>query len=327
MKRRDDIALVAGAALTRLRVAAAESIPRPPIVAILTARQPEGMLRYTDAFAQSMQAFGLAEGRDYEIVLRSTDGDVERMPRLLAELIALNPKAILTTDTPLTLAAKRATKEIPIVGIFIADPIGFGLVTSLAHPGGNVTGLLSSIDKLIVKQLELMLQVVPAAQRVGVLFNANNPANAEGVQFLRSDAAARSREFIPAGVRQAAEIDPTFQAFAREHAEAVFVFHDALFSRNAARITASALAAKLPTVFGFREFVEVGGLMSYGLSQIHQWQRAAAFTAKILSGTKPADLPVEVQPRLELVINLKTAKALGLNIPPSVMAFADDVIE
>ena len=327
MRRREIIALVAGAAFARPRIAAAESITGPSIVAILTARQPETMRRYTGAFVQSMRAFGLAEGRDYETVLRSTDGDAARAPKLLAELIALHPKAILTTDTPLTLAAKRATTEIPIVGIFIAAPVGFGLATSLAHPGGNVTGMLSSIDKLVVKQLQLLLQVVPAAQRIGVLFNANNPANATGVPFLLNDAAARSREFIPAGARQAAEIDTAFQSFAREHAEAVFVFQDALFARNAARIAALALAAKLPTVFGFREFVEIGGLMSYGLSQIHQWQRAAAFTAKILSGTKPADLPVEVQPRLELVINLKTAKALGITIPASIMAFADDVIE
>jgi len=321
------IALIGGTAVVWPGISVAQVTTTRSLVAILTARPPEAMRRYVNAFAQGIQEFGLVEGRDYEIVLRSTDGDTTRVPELLTELIALHPKVILTTDTPQALAAKRATNEIPIVGVFIADPVGFGLVASVARPGGNVTGLLSSIDRLVPKQLDLLLQVVPAATRVGVLLNANNPANVGGLRFLQTDTAARPLKLVPAELRQSSEIDAAFQAFVHEHVKAVFVFQDPLFLRNGERIAALALAARLPTVFGFREFVEVGGLMSYGLNLINQWRRAAAYAAKILEGTKPGDLPVEMQPRLELVINLKTAKALGVTIPASVLAFANDLIE
>jgi putative tryptophan/tyrosine transport system substrate-binding protein len=249
------------------------------------------------------------------------------VPVLLSELISLNPEVMVTQDTPLTLAAKQATKEIPIVGVFISDPVGFGLVINLARPGGNVTGLLSGIDRLVPKQLELLLRVVPAATRIGVLFNANNPANVGGMRLLQDDPAARSLKFVPAPLRQSSEIEVAFEAFAGKHVDAVFVFQDMLFSGNAERVATLALQARLPTVFGFRLQVEAGGLMSYGLNVTDQWRRAGEYAAKILKGVKPADLPVEMQPRLELVINLKTAKTLGLTIPPSVMAFANDVIE
>jgi putative tryptophan/tyrosine transport system substrate-binding protein len=327
LRRRELVALIGGAALAWPGIGAAEGATRRPIVAILQSRPPEATRRYTDAFAQSMQELGLVAGRDYEIVLRSTDGDATRGPALLTELIALDPAMILTVDTTQTLAAKRATQTIPIIGVLIADPVGFGLVSSIAHPGGNATGLLSSIDKLIVKQLGLLLQVVPAATRIGVLFNANNPANVAGAHILETDNTAPQLRFFLVPLRQSAEIETAFQSLARDRIEAVFVFQDGLFSRNAVRIAELALAARLPTVFGFREFVEVGGLMSYGLNLLAQWQRAAAYAAKILKGAKPADLPVEMQPKLELVINLKTAKALGITIPASVLAFANDVIE
>ncbi|HUC70932.1 MAG TPA: ABC transporter substrate-binding protein [Stellaceae bacterium] len=328
VKRREFVALIgaaatAGPAIARGQIAAA----RRPLVAILTQRSPEAMRRYVNAFAQGMQELGLVAQRDYEIVLRSTDGDATRAPQLLQELIGLGPQVILTTDTTLALAAKRATKVIPIVGVLIAAPVAFGLVASLARPGGNVTGLLSSVDRLPAKQLELLLRIVPGATRIGLLLNVDNPANVGGVRLLETDAAVRQLKFVSAAIRSSAEIDPVFQSFTREHVEALYVFQDALFTGNAERIAALALAARLPTVFGFRELVEAGGLMSYGLNVISQWRRAAAYAAKILRGAKPADLPVEMQPSLELVVNLKTAKALGITVPASVLAFANDVIE
>ena len=187
--------------------------------------------------------------------------------------------------------------------------------------------MLSSIDKLTPKQLDLLLQVVPKATRIGVLFNASNPANAAGARFIQADTAARSVRLVPAGLHNFGEIDAAFHTFASEQVDAVLMFQDSSFSSNSDRVAALALAARLPTVFGFRVHVEAAGLMSYGLNVPDQWRRVAAFAAKILHGTKPADLPVEMQPKLELVINLKTAKALGLAIPASVMAFANDVIE
>ena len=228
----------------------------------------------------------MIEGRDYDVAIRSTDGDVTRVPKLLAELIALKPAVILTTDTALALAAKRATKEIPIVGVLVAAPVEFGLVKSIAHPGGNFTGLLSSVGKLVPKQLELLQEVVPTATRIGVLFNASNPANSGGIPLLESDTASKPLlKLVPVGVRVPADIDTAFQAFAHDQVETVLVFQDALFSSNAKHIADLALTARLPTMFGFREQVEAGGLMSYGLNVIYQFRRTAAFVEKILKGT------------------------------------------
>jgi putative ABC transport system substrate-binding protein len=243
------------------------------------------------------------------------------------ELIALNPAVIMTPDTTITVAAKKATETVPIIGVGISDPVGFGLVASLAHPEGNVTGLLSSIDKSTVKQLEILLQAVPSATRVGVMFNANNPANVAGARLLQTDKPARAIKLFPIELRSSSDIETAFQVLAGEHAGAVLVFQDGIFLFNAAQIAASALKAGVPTVFGFREHVEAGGLISYGLNRDDLWRRAGAYAAKILKGAKPGDLPVEMRPKLELVINLRTAKALGITIPPSVMAFANDVIE
>jgi putative tryptophan/tyrosine transport system substrate-binding protein len=329
MRRRNFIALVGGAMSSWPVRILAQNITRRPVVAILTSRTLDKvMLRYSNAFDQGMQESRLIAGQDYDLVLRSTETDATRVPKLLTELILLNPTVILTSDTPLTLAAKRATKEIPIIGVAISDPVGFGLVASLARPGGNVTGLLSSIDKLVPKQLDLLLQVVPTAMRIGVLFNASNPANAGGAHFFfGGDTAAQSVKPILVGLHDSNEIEAGFDTFASEHVDVVLVFQDSLFTSNADKVAALALARRLPTVFGFRVQVEAGGLMSYGINVTSQWHRAAAFAAKILKGVKPADLPVEMQPKLELVINLKTAKTLGLTIPASVMALATDVLE
>jgi putative tryptophan/tyrosine transport system substrate-binding protein len=327
MQRRQLIALILGTALGEPVASLAQTPATVPCIAVLSSRSPDALQRYLDALGAALVKIGLVRKRDYMIAVRSTGGDATRIGQAVAEVIALRPAVIVTNDTPLTLAAKRATKEIPIVGVLIADPVGFGLVASLAHPGGNVTGLLSSVDKLVIKDVELLHQIAPSAKRIGVVFNAANPANAAGVPFLQANSAALAVNFLPAAVRTAADIDGAFRLFTREYADAVFVFQDALFSANQKRIAELALAARLPTVFGFREFVEAGGLMSYGLNVVAQWQRAAAFVDKILKGAKPADLPVELQPKLELVINATTAKALGLTIPPSVLAFADDVID
>lgn len=327
MRRRDAIALIGGTVLAGPAIAGGQVATPRPLVAILTQRSSEAMRRYVNAFAQGMQELGLVAQRDYEIVLRSTDGDAARAPQLLQELIGLGPQVILTADTTLALAAKRATKVIPIVGVLISAPVAFGLVASLARPGGNLTGLLSSVDRLPAKQLDLLLRIVPGATRIGLLLNADNPANVGGVHRLETDTALRQLKFVSAAIRSSGEMDPVFQGFTREHVEALYVFQDALFVGNPRRIAALSLAARLPTVFGFREFVEAGGLMSYGLNVVSEWRGAAAYAAKILRGAKPADLPVEMQPKLELVVNLKTAKALGVTIPASVLAFASDVIE
>jgi putative tryptophan/tyrosine transport system substrate-binding protein len=328
MRRREAVALIGGAVVAWPGIGVfADVSARRPLVAMLMQRPPEAVRRYMNAFAQGMQKLGLVEGRDFDIVQRSANSDPKRVPGLLTELIGLKPDVMLTGDTALTLAAKRATEAIPIVGVGIADPVGFGLVASLARPGGNVTGLLSGIDTLPAKQLELLLQVVPGVIRVGILLNVSNPGNVYGLHVLETDTAALPLKLVPAELRLSTEIEPAFQTFTREHIEAVFVSQDGLFFFDAERIASLALAARLPTVFGFREHVEAGGLMSYGLNRDDLWRHAASYVEKILKGAKPADLPVELHPKLELVINLKTAKALGVTVPAHVLAFADEVIE
>jgi putative tryptophan/tyrosine transport system substrate-binding protein len=327
VRRRELLALLGWAGHALPTVGVREISSKTALLAVLTARPPDSMRRYIRAFDEGMLQAGYVRGRDYEITLRSTESDATRAPALLAELIGLKPRAILTSDTPLTLAAKRVTNEIPIIGVGIFNPVGFGLVQSIAHPGGNVTGLLSSVDRLVAKQLELLLQTVPGRTRIGILANVNNPANMAGVRFVQNDAALRSLRFVPAEIGQLSEIEPAFRRFVDNHVEAMLVMQDALFNANARQVAALALAARLPTVTGFGESAEAGGLMSYGLDLIYLWRRAAALAAKIINGANPADLPVELQPRLALVINLKTAKALDITVPPSILAFANDVIE
>ena len=327
MRRRDLIGLIGAGWLIPPHIGVAQVTPHSPIVAVLAQRSPAAMQRYMDAFTAGMQEHALIAGRDFDIILRSAESDPKRIPGLLVELIALNPAVIMTPDTTITVAAKKATETVPIIGVGISDPVGFGLVASLAHPEGNVTGLLSAIDRLVPKQLELLLQVAPSATRVGVMFNANNLANVAGARLLQTDKPARAIKLFPIELRSSTDIETAFQVLAGERAEAVLVFQDGIFLFNAAQIAASALKARVPTVFGFREHVEAGGLISYGLNRDDLWRRAGAYAAKILKGAKPGDLPVEMRPKLELVINLRTAKALGITIPPSVMGFANDVIE
>ena len=244
VRRREVLALLGWAGQAWPPVGFSEISSKTALLVVLTARPPDSMQRYIGAFDDGMRQAGYVTGRDYEITLRSTGRDATRAPALLAELIGLNPRAILTSDTPLTLAAKQATKEIPIIGVGIFNPVGFGLVQSIAHPGGNVTGLLSSVDRLVAKQLELLLQTVPGRTRIGILANVNNPANMAGVRFVQNDAALRSLRFVPAEIGQLSEIEPAFRSFVDNHVEAILVMQDALFNANARQVAALALAAR-----------------------------------------------------------------------------------
>jgi ABC-type uncharacterized transport system substrate-binding protein len=283
MRRREVIALIGGAAVVSPGIGFAQAPNRRPIVAVMAQRSSKAMQRYMDALTAGLKESALISGRDYAIVLRSAESDPKRIPDLLQELIGLNPAVIMTSDTTITVAAKKETETIAIVGVGISDPEGFGLVTSLAHPEGNVTGLLSAIDRLVPKQLELLLQVVPSATRIGVMFNANNPANVRGAHLLQTERAALPIKVLPIELHSSTDIETAFQVLAREHAKAVLVFQDGIFLFNAAQIAALALTAKLPTVFGFREHVEAGGLISYGLNRADLWQRAGTYAAKILT--------------------------------------------
>jgi putative ABC transport system substrate-binding protein len=274
-----------------------------------------------------MQEIGYVEGRDIDIVTRYAEGDLTRAPALAADLIRQNPAVFVTGYYGATRAIMEATAAIPIVNPTIVDPIGFGLVQSQARPGGQITGILVSLDTLLGKQLELLLEAVSGAKRIGTLVNVNNPSNV--VHWRNTEAAATTLgvKLLPFDVRLPADIDDAFQRFEQERVEAVLVATETMALNERKRIATLAAAARLPAIYGYREHVEDGGLMSYGIVLRESWRRAAAFVDKILKGAKPGDLAVELPTKFELVINLKTAKALGLTIPPTLLARADEVIE
>jgi putative tryptophan/tyrosine transport system substrate-binding protein len=258
---------------------------------------------------------------------RYADGNLARLPALAEELVHLRPDVIVAGTSVAVLAVMKLASSIPVVGNGMTDPVGMGLAKSEAHPGGNVTGTVIGLSGLAGKQLETALDFIPGAKKVGVLVNPENPANQIHRAELQSDAAKLGVDLEIVEVRFAAEIGAAFQALVRERAHIVLVAPDAMFVAARRQIAALALVVRLPSVFHAREYVEVGGLVSYGSDLTAMYHRAAYYVDRILKGEKPADLPIEFLPKLELVINLATAKALGLEVPPLLLARADEVIE
>jgi ABC-type uncharacterized transport system substrate-binding protein len=280
-----------------------------------------------DPFAQGMRDLGYVEDQGIAFERRYAERKNELLPGLAAELVRLHPDVILAIGTPAALAAKAATQTTPIVFARIADPIGSGLVPSLARPGGNLTGVSILTVELGAKRLDLLITAVPGAKRVGVLWNPSAPP--DGPQLRETETAARSlsMEIIPAEVRGPDDFQPAIQAVVDQRVGAVLMIGGSVFTENSQRIADLVANAHLPSMFVRREFVEAGGLMPYGPNIHDMYRRAAAYVDKILKGAKPSDLPVEQPMKFELVINLKTAAALGLTIPQSILARADEVIE
>ena len=283
-----------------------------------------------DAFRQGLRDLGYVEGRNVVIEFRSAEGKLDRFPALAAELVTLRVDVIVAANTGAALAAKQATKTIPIVFAGPADPITSGLVNSLARPGGNVTGLSSSGPELVGKGLELLKQAVPGVNRVAALWHRDYPERTQRDILEQADVAARALgvhlQFVEA--RGGPEnFDRAFSELTRARADALTVLTSVLFISERRRLVDLAARNRLPVVYPVRDFVDDGGLMSYGPHWADIYRRAATYVDKILKGAQPADLPVEQPTRFELVINLKTAKALGLTIPPSVLARADQVVE
>jgi putative ABC transport system substrate-binding protein len=283
---------------------------------------------FVGAFLQGMRELGWVEGQNIAIEYRFAEGRLDRLPDLAAELVRLKVDVILATSTPPALAAKNATSTIPIVMGTSADPVGSGLVASLARPGGNVTGLSFSVGLEVVgKELELLNETVPNARRVAVLSNPANPGNVRALETVKTRARALGVQLQILEARGPDEFEAAFAAMARERAQALLVVPDAVFGFHRAPLQALAAKSRLPTMYGLREHAEAGGLMSYAVDLRDSMRRSATYVDKILKGAKPADLPIEQPTQFELVINLKTAKALGLTIPPSVLVRADQVIE
>jgi putative ABC transport system substrate-binding protein len=328
MRRREFVALLGGAALAALaRAGEARAAGRRFRVGVLDTVPADRNVANFAALRQGLRARGYVEGQNLLIEYRSADGRADRFPQLAAELVRLPVDVIVTRGTPATEAAKTASATIPIVMAAVGEPLSAGMVASLARPGGNVTGFSSFVNELAGKRLELLKEAFPPIVRVAFLQNIGNPVSPP--QWTATQAAARTLGLAVEllDVRSAQDIASAFATLAAHRVQALSVGIDGLTQENAATIVRLAAEQKLPAAYPAREFIDAGGLMSYGPSYPDLYLRTADLVDKILKGAKPGDLPVEGPAKLELVINLKTAKALALDIAPTVLARADEVIE
>jgi putative ABC transport system substrate-binding protein len=329
MERR---AFLAGAAALLAAPLAAEAqqagkVPRLGYLSALSGSDPQ-LQRSLDEFRQRLRELGYVEGQSLAIEYRWAEGKIERLPDLAAELVRLKVDVIVASGgLPVAQAAQGATKTIPIIMTGPADPVATGLVASLARPGGNITGLAIISHELVGKELELLREVVPKVSRVAVLWNPTNPGNTLQLRGAEAAAQVLGVRLQPLEARDPGEIDRAFAAMTKERAGALLVLLDSMLLAQRGRIADLAAKSRLPAVYGLRLHVEAGGLMSYAANQLAVAQRIVGYVDRILKGTKPADLPVEQPTKFDLVINLKTAKALGLTIPPALLQRADEVIQ
>jgi putative ABC transport system substrate-binding protein len=326
-RRRFLLTALAGALAAPLAVEAQQgTVPRVGWLSLFSGSDPQD--RSVALFRQTLRDLGHVEGQSVAIEYRWAEGQSERLLDLATELVRLKVGVIVAQGgVPPAQAAQRATKAIPIVFTGPVDPVATGLVASLARPGGNITGPTLMSDQLVGKGLELLREVVPNVTRVAVLWNPTNPGNTHQLREAEAAAAASGVRLLPAEARAPAEIERAFAAMAREGAGALLVLMDVLLYDRRERITALAAKNRLPAVYPYSVFPEAGGLMSYAASRAYLYRQTAVYVDKILKGAKPAELPVEQPTKLELIINLKTAKALGFTIPPSLLLRADQVIE
>ena len=326
MRRREFIAVLGGAMGVWSVVARAQLAGKPPTIGFLGSSTPSAMSGWTAAFVQRLRELGWIEGRTVAIEYRWGEGRNERYAEIAEEFVRLKVDVIVTYGTPPSKAAKQATAVIPIVFAAAADPVGSGLVSSLARPGGNITGLSLQQSDIVGKKLELLREVVTGLRRLALLGNVGNASSVLEVGEVRAAAGTLGIEIVPVDIKRAEDIAPAFDAFGGS-AEALYVSTDPLIFSNISRINTLAVGARLPTIYNGKEYIESGGLMSYGPNYPHLFRRAADFVDKILRGAKPGDFPVEQPTKFDFAINLTTAKAIGLTIPPSLLARADEVIE
>ncbi|MFL6796036.1 MAG: ABC transporter substrate-binding protein [Xanthobacteraceae bacterium] len=326
MKRRDVISLLGGVIAAWPLAGRAQQGGKLPTIGFLGAATPSAWNQWVTAFVQRLRELGWIEGRSVTIEFRWAEGRPGRFAEIAAEFVQRNVDVIVTSGGAL-LAAKEATSVIPIVFALATDPVGSGFVASLARPGGNITGLSNQLTDLAGKRLELLREVIPGLHRLAIMGNVGYPGAV--IEMAEVQAAARTLALDVARleIRQADDIPPAFAAAQAGLVQAIFVVADPLTNTNQARINSLAAAARLPTMSGFRDYVETGGLLSYGPNFRDLWRRTADFVDRILRGGKPADIPVEQPTKFELVINTKTATALGLEVPATLLARADEVIE
>jgi putative ABC transport system substrate-binding protein len=329
MKRRDFITLLGGAAAASIAwplAAIAQQSGKLRTIGFLGPNTRSGASDWVAALAQRLRELGWIEGRTVTIEYRWAEGREERLAEIAAEFVRLKVDVIVTSGTPAVMASKQATSVIPIVFATAGDPVGSGLVASLARPGGNVTGLATLVADLAGKRLELLREIVPGLGRLAIMGNASNPFTVLELDEVQAAAGTLGLEVVTLEIRRAQDIAPAFEAL-KSRADALYVCTDALANTNRIRISTSALGVRLPTMHGSRDYVEAGGLMSYGPNYPDLFRRSADYVDKILHGAKPGDIPVEQPTKYELVLNLTTAKALGLTVSPTLLARADEVIE
>jgi len=327
--RRRDFAFLIGAVTIAPRTALAQATNRQFRVGWLGFPSKDAPLtvKYLGQFLTGMRELGYANGQNFEMLARFADFHADRMDPLASELVQLKPDVIAAAATINAVALKKATDTIPIVVAALADPVELGLIRSYAQPGGNVTGIMPYVNGLPTKQLELARELVPGAARIGLLDDVTDPKARPQGREIRAAGEKLEINIIPAEVRTAADIGQAYETFSTGGAEVVVVEQSSMLV-NAGQVIAEAAAAKkLPTLYGYHEHVEAGGLVSYGVNLDWCFHRQAYYVDRILKGANPAELPVEFPTSLELWINLKTAKALGLKIPPTVLVRADKIIE
>jgi putative ABC transport system substrate-binding protein len=323
--RRELIAALSGAAAWPL-AAYAQQAGKLPTIGFLVSGTVSSHGRWVAAFVQRLRELGWIEGRTVAVEVRWAEGRNERAAEITADFVRLKVDVVVTTGTPTTLAAKQATAVIPIVFAGAGDPVASNLVASLARPGGNITGLSNQSNELAGKRLELLREVVPGLRRLAILVNVGNPAAVLEMGEMQAAAGTLGLAVVTLEIRRAEDIAPAFEAL-KGRADGLYVQEDMLTIGNRIAINTWALGAQLPTTHATRVYVEAGGLMSYGPNIPDLFRRAADFVDKILRGAKPADIPVEQPTKFDLVINLTTARALGLAIPPTLLAIADELIE
>jgi putative tryptophan/tyrosine transport system substrate-binding protein len=325
MRRREFITLVGGAAMGWPLAARAQQPAKLPTIGFLGTTTASAWGPWTAAFVQRLRELGWIEGHNLAIEYRWAEGRSERFAEIAAEFVRLKVGVIVTGGNAAA-AAKQATSVVPIVFVLAVDPVGMGLIASLARPGGNVTGLSNQQADTAGKRLELLREVVPDLRRLAIMANVGFPEAALEMREVQAISKTLGLDVATSEIRRTEDISPAFAAL-KGQAEALYVTADTLVNNNRIRINTLALGARLPTMYGFRDMVEAGGLMSYGANYSDLFRRAGDFVDKILRGAKPVDLPVEQPTKFDLVINLTTAKALGLEIPATLLARADEVIE
>ena len=329
MRRREFITLLGGAAAASIAwplAAIAQQSGKLRTIGFLGPNTRSGASDWVAALVQRLRELGWMEGRTVTIEYRWAEGREERLAEIAAEFVRLKVDVIVTSGTPAVMASKQATSVIPIVFATAGDPVGSGLVASLARPGGNVTGLATLVADLAGKRLELLREIVPGLGRLAIMGNASNPFTVLELDEVQAAAGTLGLEVVTLEIRRAQDIAPAFEAL-KSRADALYVCTDALANTNRIRISTSALGVRLPTMHGSRDYVEAGGLMSYGPNYPDLFRRSADYVDKILRGAKPADIPVEQPTKFDLVVNLITAQALGLTVPSTLLARADEVIE